>query len=78
MLGIGTNDAIFTLRQIMEIHWEKQKRLHIVFIDLDKAYNRVPHLKIWRCIREKGVSEKYVRIVQDMYEGQRTLVRSSI
>lgn len=29
-------------------------------------------------MREKGVLEKYVRIVQDMYEGARTQVRSSV
>ena len=28
-------------------------------------------------MRVKGVPEKYVRLVQDMYEGVRTLVRSS-
>ena len=26
----------------------------------------------------KGVPEKYVRLVQDIYEGVRTLVRSSV
>ena len=29
-------------------------------------------------MREKGVPEKYVMIVQDMYEGARTRVKSSV
>ena len=33
---------------------------------------------VWRCMREKGVPEKYVMIVQDMYEGARTRVKSSV
>ena len=36
----------------------KQKGLHIVFIDLEKAYDRMPRQEVWRCMREKGVPEK--------------------
>ena len=62
----------------MEKHREKQKGLHTVFIDQEKAYDRVARQEVWRCIREKGVSENYVRIVQDMYEVARTRVKSSV
>ena len=51
---------------------------YMVFIDLEKAYDRVPRQEVWRCVMEKGVSEKYVRIIQDMYEGARTRVNSSV
>ena len=77
MPGRGTTDAIFAVRQLMEKHREKQKGLHMVFIDLEKAYDRVPR-QVWRCMREKGVREKYVMIVQDMYEGARTRIKSSV
>ena len=50
----------------------------MVFIDLEKAYDRVPRQEVWRCMREKGVPEKYIMIVQDMYEGARTRVKSSV
>ena len=78
MPGKGTVDAIFALRQTMEKYGEKQKDLHLVFIDLEKAYDRVPRQEVWRSMREKGVSEKYVKVVQDMYEGATTQVRSSV
>ena len=42
----------------------------MVCIDLEKAYDRVPRKEVWRCMREKGVPEKYVMTVQDMYEGE--------
>ena len=46
--------------------------------DLEQACDRVPRHEVWRCMKEKGVSEKYVRIVQDMYEGAITQVKSSV
>ena len=78
MPGRGTMDAVFALRQVMEKYREKQKGLHMVFIDLEKAYDRVPRQEVWRCMREKGTPEKYVRLVQDMYEGAKTKVKSSV
>ena len=48
------------------------------FIDLEKAYDRVPRQEVWRCMRDKGVPDKYVIIVHDMYEGDRTRVKSSV
>ena len=78
MPGRGTTDAIFAVRQLMEKHRKKQKGLHMVFIDLEKAYDRVPRQEVWRCIREKGVPEKYVRIVQDIYKEARMQVKSSV
>ena len=59
-------------------HREKQKALHMVFVDLEKAYDRVPRQEAWRCVLEKGVPEKYVIIVQDMYGGARTRLKSSV
>ena len=49
----------------------------IVFIDLEKAYDRVPREEIWICMRERNVQEKYVKLIQDMYRGCQTKVRSA-
>ncbi|KAI5102764.1 gastrula zinc finger protein XlCGF28.1-like, partial [Silurus meridionalis] len=64
----STTDTLFALRMLMEKYREGQKELHCVFVDLEKAYNRVPRDELWYCMRKPGVSEKYVRVVQDMYE----------
>ncbi|KAK3543189.1 hypothetical protein QTP70_012289 [Hemibagrus guttatus] len=53
-------------------------REHCVFVDLEKAYDRVPREELWYCMRKSGVAEKYVRVVQDMYERSRTVVRCAV
>ena len=46
----------------------RNRTVFVVFIDLEKAYDRVPRQEVWRRNREKGLRDKYVIIVHDMYE----------
>ena len=43
----------------------------MVFIDLEKVYDRVPRQEVCKRNMEKGLSYNYVMIVQGMYEGAR-------
>ena len=78
MPGKSTTDALFALRVLMEKYREGQKELHCVFVDLKKAYDKVPREEVWYCMRKSGLAEKYVRIVQDMYDGSTTAVRCAV
>ena len=42
MLGKETTDAMLTLRMLMKKYGEGQTELHCAFVDLEKAYDRVP------------------------------------
>ncbi|KAK3570181.1 hypothetical protein QTP86_015886 [Hemibagrus guttatus] len=72
------NRCNFALRILMEKYRDGQRELHCVFVDLEKAYDRVPREELWYCMRKSGVAEKYVRVVQDMYERSRTVVRCAV
>ena len=78
MPGKSTTDAIFALRMLMEKFREGQSELHCVFVDLEKAYDRVPREEMWFCLRASGVPECYVNAVQDMYNGCLTAVKSVV
>ena len=75
MPGKETTDAMFALRMLMEKYREGQRDLHCVFVDLEKAYDRVLREELWYCMRKTGIVKKYVQLVQDMYEGSETVVR---
>ena len=78
MPGKRTTKCKFALRMLMEKYRESQRELHCIFVDLEKAYDRIPREELWYRMRKSGIMEKYVQLVQDMYEGSETVVRCAV
>jgi hypothetical protein len=66
--GRNTMDQIFTLRQIFEKSWEFARELYACFIDLEKAYDRVPREKLWKVLQEYGVDGQLLTAIRSLYE----------
>ena len=47
MPGRSTMEAIYLLRRLVEKYKEKEKYIHMFFMELEKAYDRVPRYIIW-------------------------------
>ncbi|VDP11945.1 unnamed protein product [Heligmosomoides polygyrus] len=75
--GCGNIDAIHAARLLVEKHREKQKPVHLAFLDLEKAFDRVPREVIWYALREHGVSEELVEWVRILYSCSKSRVQAA-
>ena len=75
MPGHGTTDAILIVRQIQEAYIRKTRNLFFAFVDLEKAFDRVPRKVLWWALRKFGIPEWIVRVIQVMYQNARSQVR---
>ena len=72
--GEGTTDASFIVRQMQEKFRAEGKKLYFGFVDLEKAFDRVPREVIRWAMCKLGVEEWLVSAVISMYTGANTVV----
>ncbi|TWW71616.1 hypothetical protein D4764_16G0001130 [Takifugu flavidus] len=71
----GTVDQLYTLSRVFEGAWEFAQPVHMCFVDLEKAFDRVPRGVLWGVLREYGVSGPLIRAVRSLYDRCQSLVR---
>ena len=71
---LGTKNATFMPRTVMERAVEKQKDLFMCFVDFEKAFDRVKHGLLAERLRELGVDLSDLRVLTDLYWEQKAVV----
>ena len=71
----STVDAIFIFRRMQKSYLEKNRKLFICFVDLEKSFDRVPREVIEWALRKKLVPERLVQAVMSMYKRAKTRVK---
>ena len=71
----GTIDAVFILRWMQEEYHAEGKKMYMCFVDLEKAFVRVPRKVLEWAMRKKGIPDVLVRSVMSLYEGAKARVR---
>ena len=51
--------------------------LHMVFIDLEKVYDTIPHNVMWWVLEKHKVPTKYITLIKYMYDNVVKSVRTS-
>ena len=74
--GRGTRDQIANIRWIIGKAREFQKNIYFCFIDYAKAFDCVDHHKLWKILKEMGISGHLTCLLRNLYVGQEATVRA--
>ena len=64
------------MRQLQEKFIEKKKKLYHVFVELEKAFDRVPRKAIEWALRRQKVPERLMTAVMSLYVESRSRVKT--
>ena len=73
--GKGTRDQI-AICWIVEKAREFQKNVYFCFIDYAKAFDCVDHKKLWKILKEMGITDHLTCLLRNLYEGQEATIRT--
>ena len=73
--GMGCADQVFSLRCITEKFMAKGQKVYCLFIDLEKAYDRVMRNELWSALAMHGVNSSLIRALKSLYKDSSACVR---
>ena len=68
--GKGTGDQITNIHCIIEKAREFQKSIYFCFIDYTKAFGCVDQKKLWKLLKEMGISDHLTCLLRNLHAGQ--------
>ena len=67
----GIRDQIANIHWIIEKEREFQKNTYFWFIDYAKAFDYMDHNKLWKILKEMGISDHLTCLLRNLYAGQK-------
>ena len=75
-IGRGTRDQIANICWIVEKAGEFKKNIYFCFTDYAKAFDCVDHKKLWKILREMGITDHLTSLLRNLYAGQKATART--
>ena len=72
----GTRDQIANIHCIIKKAGEFQKNIYFCFIDYVKVFDCVDHNKLWKILKEMGISDHLTCLLRNLHAGQEATVRT--
>ena len=73
--GKSTTDCIFILHSIIAKVLNSGQKLYSIFIDYEKAYDKVNRLFLWQKLLNENVSSKITKALKAMYSSVRSVIK---
>jgi len=73
--GKGTQTHLCNLRVMTERARARRQPLYLCFVDFEKAFDSIPHNKLWKALEDMGFARHLVQLIRTLYENQRSRVR---
>ena len=74
--GRGTREQIANIHWIIEKARKFQKNIYLCFIDYAKAFDCMDYEKLWKALKEMGISDHLTCLLRNLYVGQEATVRT--
>ena len=74
--GRRTRDQIANICWIIKKAREFQKNIYFCFIGYAKAFDYVDHNKLWKILKERGMTNHLTFLLRNLYAGQEATVRT--
>lgn len=72
---LGTREALVAAQVWVQNCHDQRKDVMICFIDYEKAFDRVQHLKIVQVIKRLDIDQKHIRCIENLYWNQTAAVK---
>ena len=74
--GRGTRDQMANIHRIFKKAKEFQKNIYFCFIDYAKGFDGVGANKMWKILKEMGITDHLTCFLRNLYAGQEATVRT--
>lgn len=75
--GRSCTDNTYSLKQILEKRKLKNLDTHLIFIDLEKAFDTVPIQKLLQILATTNINHHYIHTIREMYKDQTNVIKIS-
>jgi len=65
--GRSCIDAIFTVKMALKKRAEHNQETYVLFLDLVKAFDRVPRVLLWQILDKSGVPRKIINLIRTLH-----------
>jgi hypothetical protein len=66
---------LFCSASFKNINVDKKGRCYVLYVDLSKAFDSIPHSHLWYCLLSKGIHGNVIQVIRSMYANLKCCIK---